>query len=229
MGNRKLYKAKIIPIMNFKQSRINMVRNQIKARGVKDKNVLKAFKKVKRHLFVPEAQQLQAYDDRPLPIGNGQTISQPYIVALMVSLLNLAKSDIVLEIGTGSGYQTAILGEISKKVYSIERYESLAEKAKNNLKNAGISNYEIKLGDGTLGWNEHKKENIKFDGIIVSAAAKQIPETLKNQLAAEGRLVIPVGSRLSQNLIRLTRKENDFKKENFGGCVFVPLIGKYSW
>ncbi|MBS3741356.1 MAG: protein-L-isoaspartate(D-aspartate) O-methyltransferase [Candidatus Cloacimonetes bacterium] len=213
--------------MNFKKQRKNMVRTQIKARGITDKKVLKAFENVKRHLFVPESKRLQAYADRPLAIGSGQTISQPYIVALMVSLLNLGESDNVLEIGTGSGYQTAILCKLAKKVYSIERYESLAKSARKNLEKTKLSNYEIKVADGTLGWPENK--NMKFDAIIVSAAANQIPKTFKEQLAMGGRLVIPVGSRFSQNLIRLTKKKDGFEEENFGGCVFVPLIGKHSW
>jgi len=216
--------------MNFRKKRKKMVEFQIKSRGITDKDVLAAFSNIKRENFVPEAKKFQAYDDRPLAIGNGQTISQPYIVALMVSLLNLKENDIVLEIGTGSGYQTAILANVAKKVFSIERYQSLAENADQNLKNANISNYEIMIGDGTKGWINEQDNISGFNAIIVSAATQKIPEPLKNQLALEGRLVIPVGSRFSQELIRLTSKDkNTFRRESFGGCVFVPLIGKFGW
>lgn len=206
-----------------------MVELQIKARGISDERELNAFQKVRRHLFIPKTKQNLAYEDHPLAIGHGQTISQPYMVALMVSLLDLNKNDTVLEIGTGSGYQTAILANLAKQVYTIERFQALADQAKLNLQKDGVSNYQIQIGDGTKGWNSCGKEQMRFNAIIVSAAANNIPETLKNQLSENGKLVIPVGSRFSQNLIRIIRKNNQFKQKDFGGCMFVPLIGKYSW
>lgn len=208
-----------------------MIEQQIKARGITNERLLDAFMQVERHLFVPPAAKHFAYNDSPLTIGQGQTISQPYIVAMMIDLLEVTKSDIVLEIGTGSGYQTALLAELAHQVYSIERISSLAEKAKKLLKELGYTNIKIQHDDGSKGWipESDAEEDVKFDAIIVSAAAPSIPEGLLRQLKEGGRLVIPVGDKFFQELL-LVRKENGkIKKENHGGCQFVPLIGKQAW
>lgn len=227
--------------MNFAKERKAMVEHQIKARGIYNERLLDAFMKVERHIFVPKSMIKYAYYDQPLSIGNGQTISQPYIVALMIDLLELKEGDIVLEIGTGSGYQTALLADVSKYVYSIERIEPLARSAEERLKKLGYKNIIIKVGDGTLGWIDnhfskventlgHKEEiDKKFDAIIVSAAAPEMPQKLIEQLADNGRMVIPYGKHFSQDLLRISKKKNKIKKENFGGCMFVPLIGEYGW
>lgn len=213
--------------MNFSKERKSMVENQIKARGIEDEKLLSAFSKVKRHLFVPNPTKSLSYSDRPLSIGEGQTISQPYIVALMMNLSNLKSSDIVLDIGTGSGYQTALLAEIAEKVYTIERIKTLSKDAENRLQKIGYKNIYFQIGDGTLGWKSEK--NIKFDAIIISAAAPQIPENLVKQLKENGRMILPLGRHFSQDLVRITKKKNKIQKEKFGGCMFVPLIGKDGW
>lgn len=227
--------------MDFAKERKSMVEHQIKARGIYNGRLLDAFLKVERHIFVPKSMIKYAYYDQPLSIGYGQTISQPYIVALMIDLLELKEDDIVLEIGTGSGYQTALLAELARNVYSIERIETLARSAEERLKKLGYKNIIIKVGDGTLGWNgttfstdektlSYKEEiDIKFDGIIVSAAAPEMPQKLIEQLADNGRMIIPYGKHFSQDLLRISKKKNKIKKENFGGCMFVPLIGEYGW
>lgn len=202
-----------------------MVKGQLEIRGIKDKRLLDAFRKVPRHLFVEEALQNQAYEDYPLPIGDGQTISQPYMVALMIDALQLAGSEKVLEIGTGSGYQTALLAELTEEVYSIERIPSLAHHAISALNRMKYFNVTIKIGDGTFGW----PEKAPFDAIIVSAGAPDIPEILKGQLGPGGRLAIPVGNQTMQNLFRVTHTPEGFKTENLGGCTFVKLIGRYGW
>jgi protein-L-isoaspartate(D-aspartate) O-methyltransferase len=181
--------------------------------------------KIPRHLFVEEALQNQAYTDHPLPIGEKQTISQPYIVALMTEALELKGTEKVLEIGAGSGYQTAILAELAQKVFSIERIRSLAIKARKLLFELGYFNVEIKIFDGTYGWVEEGP----FDAIIVTAGGPEIPQPLLDQLAVGGRLVIPVGDAYVQDLIRLRKKEDGIHKEDLGGCRFVKLIGKYGW
>lgn len=202
-----------------------MVEEQIVARGIKDKKVISAFLKVPREEFVPESLKEYAYDDRPLSIGEGQTISQPYIVALMTESLKLKGDEKVLEIGTGSGYQSAILAEIGCKVYSVERIEILAERAKKILEKLGYD-VKIKVGDGTLGW----KEYAPYDRIIVTAAGPEIPESLLLQLSEdEGRLIMPVGDRFVQDLILVIKKGNKIERINLGGCQFVPLIGKEGW
>ncbi len=211
--------------MNFARKRNQMVRDQIEARGIHDPRLLEAFRKVPRHLFVEEALQNQAYEDYPLPIGDGQTISQPYMVALMIDALQLTGKEKILEIGTGSGYQTALLAELGEEVYSIERIPSLAHRAITVLNRMGYFNVTVKIGDGTYGW----PEKAPFDGIIVSAGAPEIPEVLKGQLAVGGRLVIPVGSASVQNLFRVTHTKKGFVSENLGGCTFVKLIGRYGW
>jgi len=225
--------------MDFANERKSMVEHQIKARGIYNERLLDAFLKVERHLFVPKSMIQFAYYDQPLSIGYGQTISQPYIVALMIDLLDLKKDNIVLEIGTGSGYQTVLLAEMAKTVYSIERIEPLARSAKKRAEKLGYKNIIIKVGDGTLGWTDFsmngnvqskdKEVDIKFDAIIVSAAAPEMPQKLIEQLADNGRMVIPYGKHFSQDLLRISKRNNKIKRENFGGCMFVPLIGHYGW
>ena len=202
-----------------------MVEEQVVARGVKDARVIAAMRKVPRHLFVEEALQNQAYSDRPLPIGEKQTISQPYMVALMTEALQLTGKEKVLEIGAGSGYQTAILAESARQVFSIERILSLTMKARMLLINLGYTNVEIKFSDGTEGWIGESP----FDAIIVTAGSPDIPRPLVDQLAVGGRLVIPVGDESVQDLIRLTKTEEGVKREDLGGCRFVKLIGKHGW
>jgi protein-L-isoaspartate(D-aspartate) O-methyltransferase len=209
----------------WQQERILMVEQQLKARGIEDKAVLSTMEKVPRELFVPHEYRNSAYKDGPLPISEGQTISQPYMVALMTQCLQLQGHEKVLEIGTGSGYQMAVLLSITPHVYSIERLPALAQYAIDNLRSLGYENLHIKVGDGSCGWLEESP----FDGIIVTAGATDIPSVLKEQLADGGRLVIPVGPRYSQNLFRVTRSGGEFITEDFTACVFVPLIGKYGW
>jgi len=202
-----------------------MVEEQMVSRGIRDANLIGAMKKIPRHLFVEEALQNQAYSDHPLPIGEKQTISQPYMVALMTEALLLTGKEKVLEIGTGSGYQTAILAELSEKVFSIERIRSLAIRARRLLYELGCFNVEIKIFDGTLGWIEESP----FDAILVTAGSPDIPQPLIDQLVVGGKLVIPVGDAFVQDLFRVTKTEEGFKKEDLGGCRFVKLIGKYGW
>jgi len=198
-----------------------MVKAQIQSRGVKDTLVLQAMRKVPRHLFVPKTYLNEAYSDGPLPIGEGQTISQPYIVALMTELLGLKGGEKVLEIGTGSGYQAAILAEIAKEVYSIEIICTLAERAESTLKELDYKNITIECADGYKGWEEHSP----FDGIIVTAAPDHIPQPLVDQLKIGGRLVIPVGD-LFQELILVTRTEKGIKSEDIIPVRFVPMTGE---
>lgn len=212
---------------DFVEERKQMVKKQLIRRGIEDKKVLDAFREVPRNKFVPEHVKEYSYRDGPLPIGKDQTISQPYIVAEMVEALELEKNDIVLEIGTGSGYEAAILSKIAKEVYSVERIQSLADKAKNLLDELVYKNINIRVGDGTLGWLDGDKE---FDGIIVSAGAPAIPESYKKQLKTNGYLVIPVGSRALQNLYKVRKNsENNLSKTSLGHVRFVPLIGEQGW
>ncbi len=204
--------------MNFEQERKSMIETQIKARGIKDKKVLSAILKVPRHEFIPKKQWNQAYADYPLSIGHDQTISQPYIVALMTELLELKGNEKVLEIGTGSGYQTAILAEIAKEVISIERISPLSEQAKAHLKK--YRNLKIITGDGTKGC----KEYIPYDGIIVTAAAERIPKALIDQLKENGTLVIPVGNYLYQKLLKIKKTKNKLTETHICDVRFVPLI-----
>ena len=210
---------------DYRLAREKMVKNQIIPRGVTDPGVLEAMGKIQRHLFVEEALIGEAYNDHPLPVGYKQTISQPYIVALMTEALELTGKEKTLEIGTGSGYQTAILAEVSKTVYTIERIEPLLEKSKMLLKSLGYTNIFFKAFDGTLGWDEFAP----YDAIIVTAGAPKIPQPLLDQLAEGGRLVIPIGNRYGQDLIKVTRMKNVFKERNLGGCRFVDLIGAHGW
>lgn len=217
--------------MDYEAQHISMVEHQIKARGITDSRLLEAFRKVERHLFIPSGSHHYSYSDGPMCIGEGQTISQPYMVALMLNCMKLSEEDIVLEIGTGSGYQTALLAEIAKKVYSIERIPSLAEKAHVLLKKLGYTNICIQQGDGTKGWipESDEEKEILFDSIVVSAAAPNVPDALVAQLKERGRLVIPVGSRFIQDLVCIHKEKGKIKKESFGGCQFVPLIGEQGW
>jgi protein-L-isoaspartate(D-aspartate) O-methyltransferase len=210
---------------DYRLARERMLKNQLIPRGIRDQRVLDVMAKVPRHLFVEEALLGEAYNDHPLPIGHGQTISQPYIVALMTEALLLTGTEKVLEIGTGSGYQTAILANLSDKVYTVERIRPLMVKARQTLDGLGYTNVMFKAFDGTLGWREFEP----FDSIMVTAGAPELPQPLLSQLAEGGRLVIPVGSRFSQELVRIFRKEGSFTKENLGGCRFVDLIGAHGW
>jgi len=211
--------------MDFSRAINRMVDEQIVPRGIKDPRVIEVMRKVSRHLFVEEALQGQAYNDYPLPIGHGQTISQPYMVALMTEALELKGRETVLEIGTGSGYQTAILAELAEMVYSIERIAELASTVRRILDQLNYYNVEIKIFDGTYGW----KEKAPYDAIMVTAGAPEIPRPLLDQLAMGGRMVIPVGEAGLQDLFQVIRKEEEFIKNNLGGCRFVKLIGKYGW
>lgn len=210
---------------DFALARRKMVQEQLVARGIKDKRVLDAMMKVQRHLFVEEGLWHQAYGDFPLPIGEGQTISQPYIVALMTVALNLKGDEKVLEIGTGSGYQAAVLAELTKQVFSIERIGPMASKARKILDAMGYADALIRVSDGTLGW----KEEAPFDGIIVTAGAPEIPPALVQQLGVRGRLVIPVGDEYTQTLFKVVKKEKGYKREDLGGVRFVKLIGDHGW
>ncbi|MFW6147631.1 MAG: protein-L-isoaspartate(D-aspartate) O-methyltransferase [Thermodesulfobacteriota bacterium] len=209
----------------YRSAREKMVRTQLIPRGINDSRVLKAVKRVPRHRFVGKNLADEAYEDRPLYIGFGQTISQPYIVALMTQSLELAGDDKVLEIGTGSGYQAAILAELSKHVYTIERVQELLERAEKVLKELGYANITLKAFNGTTGW----EEQAPFDAIIVTAGAPEIPQPLLDQLAEGGRLVIPVGDRLTQALLKLVRTKKGFFKEDLGPVRFVSLKGVYGW
>ncbi len=201
--------------------RQRMVDRQIQGRGVKDNNVLAVMRKVERHKFVPEDMIRYAYDDNPLPIGEGQTISQPYIVALMTELLKLKKTDTVLEIGTGSGYQAAVLGELAKEVYTIEIVEKLGKRSKELLESLGYKNIHVKIGDGYQGW----PEEAPFDAVIVTAAPDHIPQPLVDQLKEGGRMVIPVG-KTYQELILISKTEKGTQKKDIIPVRFVPMTGE---
>jgi protein-L-isoaspartate(D-aspartate) O-methyltransferase len=212
----------------FQKQRMKMVDAQIRARGIKDQRVLLAMEKIPRHLFIDEGLIDQAYNDSPLPIDRQQTISQPYMVALMSEAMGLTGDERVLEIGTGSGYQTAILAELAERVFSVERIAALAARARKILDALNYFNVAIRVGDGTYGW----REEAPYAAIMVTAGAPRVPRTLIDQLAIGGRLVIPVGSRYSQALLKLTRLSedpDDLKQEELGGCRFVDLIGEHGW
>ncbi len=198
---------------------------KLRGKGIRDERVLEAFRKVPRHLFVDGAMYAQAYDDNALPIGSGQTISQPYVVALMTELLELKKDQKILEIGTGSGFQAAVLAQFSRRVYTIERHRALGESARKKLRELGYENIVFKTGDGTLGWPQYAP----FDKIIVTAGAPALPETLAGQLGIGGRLLIPTGDRESQQLEIYDREPGGISKRVLGGVIFVPLIGKQGW
>lgn len=203
----------------YKDLRHQMVANQIESRGIQEPAVVEAMKKVPRHKFVPKSYEIFAYSDRPLPIGHNQTISQPYIVALMTSLLDLEKDDKVLEIGTGSGYQAAILAEICDTVYTIEIIEPLGREARQQLNNLDYDNVVVKIGNGYKGWKRHAP----YDAIIVTCAPSHIPEPLKRQLAEGGRMVIPVGENY-QNLTLITKKDGKLQEKSITPVRFVPMI-----
>ncbi len=207
------------------EARAFMVETQIAARGVRDPMVLAAMSKVPRHRFVPPSLRGDSYADAPLPIGNGQTISQPYIVAMMTEALDLRGGEKILEIGTGSGYQTAILAELSRTVCTVERIRPLMEKARALLEKQGYTNILFRTNDGTLGWRDFEP----YDAIMVTAGAPKIPEPLLRQLAEGGRMVIPVGNRFGQDLIKVTRVKNTYREQNLGGCRFVDLVGAHGW
>ena len=212
--------------MNFEISRRRMVDAQLIRRGITDPLVIEAMLKVPRHIFVEEAMAAQAYSDTSLPIGEKQTISQPYMVALMTELLQLTGRERVLEIGTGSGYQAAILATLTDRVYTIERMRPLALRARKALDSLGLLNVNLKIGDGSDGW----ESEAPFDAIIVTAGAPEVPQRLFEQLRPGGRLVIPVGSQAEQALIRVTKGgDGTGVREEFAVCRFVKLIGKHGW
>jgi len=211
--------------VDFKELREFMVRTQLIPRGIKDERVLNAMRKVPRHLFVDESIQYRAYDDMALSIGEGQTISQPYMVAVMTELLELRGDEKVLEIGTGSGYQAAILAELAREVYTIERVALLAKRAEERFHSVGYINIHVKVGDGTLGWPEESP----FERIMITAGTPKIPEPLIEQLSEEGILIGPVGDRFSQQLLEVRKSKGKLLEEYHTPCVFVPLMGEYGW
>jgi len=234
MSHRIIFSISIIAVLLFNVSfivdqpnndkyekvRQRMVRDQIVARGIKDQKVIQAMLNVQRHLFVSANNERMAYEDRPLSIGQGQTISQPYIVALMTETLNLKEDMKVLEIGTGSGYQAAILAEIVNEVYSIEIIESLGQRAEKLLKSLNYENIEMKIGDGYKGW----KENAPFDAIIVTCAPANVPEPLKDQLKEGGKMIIPLGGSITQELVLLEKINGELVKKVVQAVRFVPMV-----
>lgn len=212
--------------MSFEKQRLRMVEDQIVGRGVKDQRVIEAMKRIPRHLFTEEALQSRAYDDCPLPIGEKQTISQPYMVAAMSEALELTGNESVLEVGTGSGYQTAVLSRLARIVSSIERIETFVQRAGKILSSLEIGNVVLKVGDGSLGW----RSKAPFSAILVTAGSPDVPQPLVDQLAPEGRLVIPVGNRETQSLLRVRRlPDGNTKTEELGDCRFVDLQGAFGW
>lgn len=206
-------------------ARHKMISEQLVKRGIQNQAVLKAMAKVERHLFVEKKHWGKAYDDMPLPISCSQTISQPYMVALMTQLIEPNDTMRVLEIGTGSGYQTSILAEVCQQVYSIERHQELADYAFQMISRLGYKNVEIKTSDGTMGW----PDEALFDAILVTAGAPDVPEHLVNQLKDNGRMVIPVGSSYQQDLLLISKRSDSYISKTICGCIFVPLIGKKGW
>jgi len=211
--------------MTFDEQRSHMVEAQLVARGLTDERLLAAFRKVPRHLFIPKEFQHEAYADHPLPIGLGQTISQPYIVALMTEALRLQGHERVLEIGTGSGYQTAILAELALEVFSVERLAELIPAVRERLVALGYVNVHLTVGNGSPGWPEYAP----YDAILVSAAAPDVPEPLVTQLTDHGRLVLPIGSPQAQMLVHVEKRSGALRRKELASCVFVPLVGKYGW
>jgi len=210
---------------DYEIARNRMVKDQIVRRGVTDAHVLSSLRTVPRHLFVDQAFWPRAYSDHPLPIGYDQTISQPYIVALMTQELAVSGGEKVLEIGTGSGYQAAVLAAIGCVVYTIERIPELSKLAGEIIRSLGLKNVYFRVGDGTLGW----KEKAPFDRIIVTAGAPAVPDVLMSQLASQGRMVIPVGNRVSQQLLVVLQNDQMIEKRYVTGCTFVPLVGELGW
>ncbi|MGB2886895.1 MAG: protein-L-isoaspartate(D-aspartate) O-methyltransferase [Candidatus Acidiferrales bacterium] len=209
----------------FAEQRRAMVERQLRGRGIKDSRVLEAMQAVPRHLFVPPATAAAAYSDEPLAIGEGQTISQPYIVAAMTEALELTGTERVLEVGAGSGYQAAILSVLAREVIAIEARPMLARTARDRLSGLGYSNVRIEIGDGTLGW----PSSAPYDGILVAAAAPMVPPPLIEQLAEGGRLVIPLGSAEHQELFRVRKQAGRIVQQALFSCRFVPLVGRYAW
>jgi len=210
---------------DYQEARLRMVEEQIRARRVTDERVLAALEKVPRHRFVSLAQRGEAYCDYPLPIGSGQTISQPYVVALMSELLRLTGEERALEIGTGSGYQAAVLAELCREVITVERFPEMAERAQRLLAELGYERITVIAGDGSLGY----EPGAPYDAILVTAAAPKIAGPWLTQLADPGRLVLPLGSRYGQSLVRVTKREGRTSEENFGAVAFVPLVGENGW
>jgi len=212
-------------IVDYVQARERMVQEQLVSRGIKDPRVLWAMAKVPRHLFVEGELWNQAYDDHPLPIGAGQTISQPYMVALMVEALGLKGTEMVLEVGTGSGYAVAVLAELCAQVFSVEGVEDLALKAGTTLTSLGYRNVSVLVADGTLGWEEHAP----YDAVVISAAAPCIPRPLLEQVRTPGYLVLPMGEKELQTLVRIRKDGEGIREEYLGECQFVKLRGRYGW
>ena len=208
----------------YQSQRLKMV-ELLRSRGIRDQRVLAAMAEIPRHWFVPEAFESQAYGDHALPIGQEQTISQPYMVARMTELLEADRDSTVLEIGAGSGYQTAVLSAVAGRVFALERLSELARTAQSNIRRVGCYNATVKWFDGTIGWSEHAP----YNGILVAAGGPDIPEPLVRQLAVGGRLVMPIGDAEKQTLARLIRTEQGVVREDHGSCMFVKLIGRYGW
>ncbi len=215
--------------MRFEDQRKLMIEKNLVSRGIKDKALLAAFDRVPRENFVPEEWRDYAYQDHPLQIACKQTISQPFIIAYMMQLLELNNQDIVLEIGTGSGYQTALLAELSKEVYTVERFSELSMNARKVLRQLNYTNIFYRIGDGTRGWEKSIPVQNEFDKIVVCAGSPDIPASLINQLKPEGRLVIPVGNTTEQKVIMLIRHEKENEIIELAPCTFVPLIGQEGW
>ena len=211
--------------MPFERERVRMVDEQLVRRGITDERVMAAMRRVSRHLFVEEALRDRAYGDHPLPIGEHQTISQPYIVALMSQLLSLGGGEKVLEVGTGSGYQTAVLAALARRVCSIERLPALAARARSIIEGLGITNVWIRVGNGTLGW----PDEAPFDRILVAAGGPVVPPPLFQQLAVGGRMVLPIGDVTSQTLTLVENVGGVMRTTSYGECSFVKLVGKYAW
>lgn len=212
--------------MDFTKLRQEMVETQIVERGIKSAGVIEAMREIPRHEFAPDETKNRAYEDAPVYIGEGQTMSQPYMVALMTQSLNLNKIDKVLEIGTGSGYQTAVLAEMSDEVYTVERNSRLSQRARLILDKMGYTNIRFHVGDGTQAWPQG---DLKFDAVLVTAASPKVPDPLWKQLTDRGRIVIPLGDRTHQTLWLLTKSKSGIKEEKICSCVFVPLIGEHGW
>jgi protein-L-isoaspartate(D-aspartate) O-methyltransferase len=210
---------------HYERERKEMVEHQVRRRGISNQRLLAAMEKVPRHRFLPDPNDPQAYDDTPLPIGSGQTISQPFMVALMTDLLQLRGEETVLEIGAGSGYQAALLAELARSVITVERFPELADRARAVLADLGYRNVAVVTGDGTLGYPAASP----YDRILVTAAAPRIAQPWLDQLADGGRIVLPLGQRWSQTLTIVTKRGNKIEQESHGGCIFVPLIGQHGW
>ncbi len=210
---------------SFEKLRCRMVDTQLRSRGITDEQVLAVLGEIPRHLFVADKEKPFAYSDSPIRIDCGQTVSQPYMVALMTQRLEVSPGDRVLEIGTGSGYQTALLAALGARVYTIERHAVLIDQARQRLSELGFDNVSYRIGDGSLGW----PDEMPFDGILVTAGAPAVPDSLPDQLTDGGRLVIPVGSRSMQKLVKVRRSGDSFIEEEYTGCIFVPLVGEQGW